>query len=444
MVENTAPTPPPVFRILFVDDEASILSSLRRMMRKHDYSCFFAQSAREGLTILEENPIDLIVSDMRMPEMDGAAFLSEVKRRWPFSVRFLMTGYADMQSTVDALNLGGINRYISKPWDDAALLDAIDEGLRIRRLEREKKRLIDKTREQNRSLQQLNEELESRVEARTGEVRKQSAKLRKAFQQLKQSYDSFVRVFSSVISSRPQLIKGQSRQVADLAKNMALKLDLENSQVSYIYYAALLHELGKLNLPDDLLLRSEVNLTYRDWDTYRKYPELGEVFLTSISALAYAGTLIRQHAESYDGSGYPDGLKGAAIEPGARLIRVARDFVGLQSGMLSYDPLSPDEAFNYINERAGREYDPEMIELLRPLTHSLTIDRVSSYEVKQAIVDLVPGMTLTRDLVSQNGILLMAEGNQLTEAVIEKLTRMERVEGKKLSVYVTQTDHEEH
>ncbi|MDC0663770.1 HD domain-containing phosphohydrolase [Marinobacter sp. SS21] len=442
-VESKPPESPPMFRILFVDDEPSILTALRRLMRKHPYECFFAEGARQGLEVLASSPIDLIVSDMRMPEIDGAAFLAEVKKRWPFSVRFLMTGYADMNAAINALNKGGINRYINKPWDEDALLEAIEEGLRIRRLEREKKRLIDKSRRQNEELRQLNEELEARVSERTRETREKSDMLKKAIQQIESSYDAFVRVFSTVISSRPQLQKGQSRQVADLAKALAHQLSLDKAQTAHVYYAALLHEIGKLNLPDDILTRAEAHLTYRDRDAYQKYPQMGEMFLSSIPALAPTAKIIRQHMELYDGSGYPDQLKGHGIELGARILRVAHDFVGLQSGLLTTTPYDAERAYRYIEEYTGRRYDPDIVGRLHPLIHDFAIALTQDHEKICQPSELQPGMVLTRDLVNRCGILLMVAGASLNEQMINRLRELEQIDSRRVTVYVAKPKHEE-
>ena len=426
------------FRILFVDDEEPILSALRRLMRRHDYDCWFATSGREGLAILEQNPIDLVISDMRMPEMDGAQFLSEVRKRWPFSVRFLMTGYADMSATIDALNQGGINRYVSKPWDDEALIEAIEEGLRIRKLERQKKRLIDQTREQNRELQDLNRDLEQRVHDRTRALESRTADLQKAFRQLENSYDSFVRVFSSVIASRPHLVKGRSREVADLARRIAQRLELDTARLRYVYYAALLHEVGKLSLNDDVLGRSETQLTYRDLAEYRQYPTLGEMALMPIKALRPCAELIRAHMENMDGTGYPDELAGEAIPQGARIIRVARDFVGQQTPLLRDPPVSPAESFESMKERSGRFYDPEVLAALEPIVNQFTLEPQDDETGRMLpISELRPGMELTRDIVSANGILLMVKGTVLNDSAIKRLTRMSWEDRRHLKVSVT-------
>lgn len=426
------------FRILFVDDEEAILSSLRRLMRRHEYDCWYATSGHEGLAILEETSIDLVVSDMRMPEMDGAAFLSEVRQRWPFTVRFLMTGYADMSATIDALNQGGINRYVSKPWDNDALIDAIEEGLRIRKLERQKKRLLDESREQNRRLQKLNEELEQRVNERTRALEARTADLQKAFRQLENSYDAFVRVFSSVIASRPHLVKGRSREVADLARRLAQRMKLETAQTRYIYYAALLHEVGKLSLNDDVLGRSETQLTFRDLPEYRQYPALGEMALMPIKALRPCAQLIRAHMENLDGSGFPDGLSGNDVPLGARIIRVARDFVGQQTPLLRDTPVTPSEAYASMKEQSGRCYDPAVLTALDPLVKQFSLEPQDDGTGRVLpISDLRPGMELTRDIVSTSGILLMVKGTVLNDSAIKHLQRMSREDRRQLKVSVT-------
>ncbi|MGE5622881.1 MAG: response regulator, partial [Bacillota bacterium] len=105
-------------RILFVDDEQNILASLRRLFRTQGFQVMTADSAKAGLSMLETEAVDLVISDMRMPEMDGARFLEQVRRRWPDTIRILLTGYSDIQSIMDAINRGEIYRYITKPWDD--------------------------------------------------------------------------------------------------------------------------------------------------------------------------------------------------------------------------------------------------------------------------------------------------------------------------------------
>ncbi len=162
--------------ILCVDDEANVLSALRRLLRKNGYQLLFAENGLEALNILEKQPVDLIISDMRMPEMDGAKLLSHVAQRWPSTMRILLTGYADIASTIEAINQGNIYKYIKKPWDDNDLMLSIKHALELKFAESERLRLEALTREQNEQLHILNDHLSERTlhveqrEARLGRI----------------------------------------------------------------------------------------------------------------------------------------------------------------------------------------------------------------------------------------------------------------------------------
>ena len=162
MSETLAPA-----TLLFVDDEPGILSSLRRLFRPHGYRILVAESGALGLAELEKTPVDLVISDMRMPEMDGATFLKAVRQRWPDTVRILLTGYADVTSTVAAINEGEIYRYVSKPWDDNEIVNTVREALERYRLKQENLRLTALTQSQNEELKGLNASLEQKVAERT-------------------------------------------------------------------------------------------------------------------------------------------------------------------------------------------------------------------------------------------------------------------------------------
>ena len=132
-VSPNAPAAPAT--VLCVDDEPNILSSLRRLFRANGYRVLTAEGGALGLEVLEKEPVDLVISDMRMPEMDGARFLAKVRERWPDTLRILLTGYSDIQSIQDAINCGEIYRYITKPWEDSDMLLLVRHALERRQLE---------------------------------------------------------------------------------------------------------------------------------------------------------------------------------------------------------------------------------------------------------------------------------------------------------------------
>jgi response regulator RpfG family c-di-GMP phosphodiesterase len=156
----------PQTTLLLVDDEPSVLSALRRLFRTTGYRVLQATSGKEALLLLGGEQVDVIISDMRMPEMDGAELLEQVRHRRPTVIRILLTGYADIQSTIAAINGGEIHRYVAKPWDDQDLLLIVRDALERKALETENRQLLLVTQRQNQELQQLNQTLEDRVQAR--------------------------------------------------------------------------------------------------------------------------------------------------------------------------------------------------------------------------------------------------------------------------------------
>jgi len=174
--------------LLFVDDEENILKALKRLFKPEGYTIFTATSGPSGLEILEQEKINLVISDMRMPEMDGATFLTKTTAFWPETIRILMTGYADLDATIKAINKGQIYRYISKPWDDYDLTQVVKQALRQQHLEEVKCRFEVLIQAQNKRLHDLNKDLEIKVEERTAELREAFELLEKANESIKEQY----------------------------------------------------------------------------------------------------------------------------------------------------------------------------------------------------------------------------------------------------------------
>lgn len=153
--------------VLFVDDEPNILTALQRLFRKEDFRVFTAASGEAGLELLRASPVPVVISDYRMPVMNGVAFLAQVKQLLPDSVRVILSGFADAQVIVDAINKGEVFRFHPKPWDDQELLITIRQCLEHYRLRREHAQLSQQARRQNDELRLLNESLELAVNERT-------------------------------------------------------------------------------------------------------------------------------------------------------------------------------------------------------------------------------------------------------------------------------------
>lgn len=426
-------------KVLFVDDEPHVLSALKRLTRRFDIDVYIAEGGLKGLEVLEKEPIDLVISDMRMPEMDGAEFLTLVKEKYPGTVRYLLTGFSEISATIRALNSGGIYRYISKPWDDKELIEIINDGLKIKRLEAEKKALVELTTMQNEELKDLNQNLEAKVKARTEEIEQTSNMLDAAYKELNKSYESFIKAFSGFLNQRDDLQKGETQLVANLAKRMAQELKLSDSMISRVYYAGLLYQIGKLGLPGKMIGVSENMLSPEDFAKYIQYPIYGETAVLAISGFEKVSKYIRNQLESYDGTGTPDQLKETKIPSGARILRIAKDYIGLQTGLLTDEPLSANDAFNEISKYSNKKYDPVLVKCLERLKLDFVVKNAYSTEIEIQSYAMQPGMLLTRDIRNSGGLLLISKGNILSEVTISKLIELEEKDSEAFKIFVSRS-----
>lgn len=421
--------------VLCVDDEPNILSSLRRLFRGQGYRVMVAESGKDGLRILETEHVDVVISDMRMPEMDGARFLEHVRERWPSTLRLLLTGYADIQSILDAINRGEIYRYITKPWDDNDILLIVRHALERKALEDEKQRLEALTLVQNEELKLLNSSLETKVGQRTAELKKAHDELLVFNDKLKLNFLTSIKVFSGLIEMRGGVLSGHSRRVAELARRIAGRLGLDSRETQEVFIAGLLHNIGKIGFSDELLSLPVSLMNGDQLSLYRKYPVRGEELLMPLEDLRAAATLVRSHQERFDGAGFPDGLSGFNVPMGARILAVASDYDNLQIGTFAQRRLRPDEAAVLIAQGSGKRYDPSVASIFGEIL-SGKVTREAVQEESLAPTRLRPGMVTSRDLVTRDGFLLLSADHVLTDRLIQQLTDFEMSSRTTLTVYV--------
>lgn len=424
--------------LLFVDDEPGILSALRRLFRPFGYRIFTAESGAAGLELLERESVDLVISDMRMPEMDGARFLEQVRIRWPEVARLLLTGYADINSTVAAINRGEIYRYIAKPWDDNEIVLIVRDTLDHRRLKDENVRLIELTRRQNEELKALNAGLEGKVAERTAELQQTLGFLEQAHRELKKGLMATVRVFSSLIELRGGKLAGHSRRVAEHARQMAQRLQLDDAALQNLVLGALLHDIGKLGLADEMIEKPYNNLPAEMRAVVMKHPAKGATLLMDIEQMKDVVPLVRHHHECWDGSGYPDRLAGLGIPRSARILAIANDYDALQMGTLVGRPLKPGEALSFIVENRGKRYDPALVDAFTACIADANKEKVSEVPLRPS--QLQAGMILSRDLVHRDGYLLLARHHAVDLKMIEQLRNLEQAEGQPLTLHIRQED----
>ena len=414
---NAAPT------LLCVDDEPNILAALRRLFRPAGYRVLSADSGAAGLLVLASENVDLVISDMRMPAMDGAQFLEQVRARWPDTIRLLLTGYSDVSAILAAINCGEIYRYITKPWDDNDILLVVHHALERRTLGLERDSLEALTRQQNAALMALNDSLEAKVAARTGELKAAHDTLVTGNNKLKNSFITTIKILSSMIETRGGHLVGHSRRVADLARRLAIKLGMEAKQVQEVFIAALLHDIGKIGFSDELLATPASRLTGERLGAFRKHPLRAEQLLMPLEDLRGSAAIVRAHQERFDGAGFPDGVSGLAIPLGARILALASDFHNFQNGTLLARRVPPEDARQIIYASAGKRYDPSVVAAFRALFEGDVA--VPPADLAVLSRQLLPGMVLSRDLLARDGVMLLSAEHVLTAGLIRQVQDFE-------------------
>lgn len=409
------------WRILCVDDEPNIVAALKRMFRGCGYQVSTAHSGAEALELMEREPADLVFSDMRMPGMSGAQLLEQIRLRWPHATRVLLTGYADMGSTIAAINSGEVYRYITKPWDDNEVLATVRQVFERHALQRDKERLEAQLHAKNRALTELNETLEEKVAERTEELLALSQKLKK-------NYLNSIKVFTNLLEWRGGHLSGHSRRVADLARRTARAMNLSEADQQDAFIAGLMHDIGQIGLPDSLLGRPVPKFSDDEMAQYRRHAVLGEQALMALDDMHTVANIIRSHHERYDGQGYPDGLVGDMIPLNASILAVAETYDDLQIGHLSSTPLNTADARAMIARGRGTQFHPEVVDVfLQMLLKAAPVAEAPPRMLRTA--QLRPGMVLARDLVSSEGAVLLVADHVLTAELIQRLKLREGRDG---------------
>jgi response regulator RpfG family c-di-GMP phosphodiesterase len=411
--------------LLFVDDEPNILRSLRRTFRGLEYEILLANSGAEGLKILADGPVDLIISDMRMPEMDGAQFLAKVYEKYPDTIRILLTGYADIKSTVDAVNKGGIHKYLNKPWDDAEIKSTVEQALDLLFIKRERDELLIVVQKQNLQLTDLNKNLENKVAERTKDLIKAMESVNQTNNELKASYINIVKTFSSLIEMKKLLRKTSSRAVSELAKLIAHEMELKNEDIQTIMIAAMLYKVGKVTLRDDLLRTPFMDLDNKYMQEFLQHAVVGQGILMGISALQAAARMIRHQHERFDGKGFPDNLQGSAISPAQSCLIIAIEYYELMAGNIYHVKMSPPDAVDWIVQGAGKRFSPDVVVAFQ-MAIDAQITKQANQEVECPVSGLENGMILSRDVITDGGMLILSKGQVLDGLTIEKLIQYEQ------------------
>jgi response regulator RpfG family c-di-GMP phosphodiesterase len=366
--------------ILLVDDEVAILDGLRRQLRKK-FQVHTANGGTEALELLQTQPVTVVVSDMRMPQMDGATFLSRVRTLYPDVVRILLTGQTDTQAAINAVNEGQIYRFLTKPCPPEVLLAEIGNAVELNRRTTAEKEVLGTT-------------LRRTVEALT-----------------------------ATLSLAQPAAFGRAVRVTRTVAELAEALDIEDPWELEV--TAMLSHLGAVTLPPAVLAKLDAGrpLNEEEAEMVGRIPGISRDLVSTIPRLEGVAESIGWHLARYDGEGSGAGVpRGEDLPMAARILRLAADF---DTGMAQRP--SVQATISALRADAGA-YDPRMLAAL-VTSHDAPDTQGPPRDVD--VDDLAPGLVVFDDVYTTEGVLLISRGTEVTDALIlrfENYARQKRVE----------------
>lgn len=327
--------------ILIVDDEASIRRMFSRALETRGYPCRTADSVDAALAAVAEEEPAVVVTDIRMPGRDGRELLKELVQRKPDVMVILMTAYAEIDVAIECLQ-GGASDFLTKPVRVAHLLTSVERALDRRHI------IIE-----NRNYQH---DLESKIEGAT-------ADLRSARDSLAVSYRQTLEALSSALDAREAETGDHSRRVIRFSMALADRLDFPDSEREDLAMGGLLHDIGKIGVPDQILLKPGP-LDEDEWTLMRRHPDIGFKILNGIPFLSGAKKVVLYHHENFDGSGYPEGLSGTKLPQSARIFSVADTLDAITHDRPYRKAQHVQAAFEEIQRCSGTQFDPEIARAL--------------------------------------------------------------------------------
>jgi len=357
-------------KILLVDDEQNILSGYKRNLRTF-FNVFTASSGREGLNIIKESgPFAVVVSDFKMPEMNGNQFLSKVKDISPDTVKMMLTGFADLETTMDAVNQGNIFRLLTKPCSTEKLLASLNDGIKQYKLVIAEKELLEKT--------------------------------------LKGTIKVMVDILSSVNPTAFSRTSRFQRFALKIAKLLSIS-DTWNLEIS-----TLLSQIGCVIIPPEVLEKKYAGeiLDEQKEELYNSHPYVGKSLLENIPRLENVAEAIYHQFDNFNGENNPGDLKGESIPMISRILKVLNDFDTFVTSGYSFE-----DAFDEMKNNS-QLYDPNILIALDAVIAGI-YDGLNL--VSASIEELEPGVVAAENIVDKNGFVLITKGAEITQMLKLKL-----------------------
>ncbi len=325
--------------ILIVDDEPHIREILAQHLSTEYSKCVISHSAFDALNKVKRYPFSLVITDIMMPGMSGMELLRFVKKHSPDTAVIMITGFMDISAAVDSLRSGACD-FITKPFDLPSLRRAVEGALERRQLQLE-----------NRCYQR---ELEKKVEER-------SIELKAALYDVEESYRMTLEALVTALDAREHETQAHSQRVRAYTLALAQRMGLPPDELVHIGRGALLHDVGKMGVPDSILLKPG-RLTAEEWCEMRRHPSIGYDILRNIKFLAPAAEIVLCHQERWDGTGYPAQLGDTDIPLGARIFAVADTLDAMTSHRPYRKAMSLQVAADEVRRCAGTQFDPYVVE----------------------------------------------------------------------------------
>ena len=331
-------------RILVTDDEPEVRNVLCELLSER-YECLTVASAAEALSLLSREHFDLVISDIMMKGMTGLEMVPHVKELAPDTPIIMISGAQTIESAIESLRVGAFD-YLMKPFELQFVEAVVRRALEHRAL------LVAK-----RHYETYLEEL----------VRQRTEELNKAFNALEENYRTTLKALAAALETRDAETHGHSERVVNFSLRLGQELGLSREEMRSLEFGALLHDIGKIGIPD-AILRKPGPLTEDEWTRMREHPLLGQKILRGIEFLEGAAQVVAEHHEKWDGSGYPRGLGGREIDIKARIFAVADTFDAIVSNRVYRNGKSYDVALAELRANAGQQFDPDVVAAFERIT----------------------------------------------------------------------------
>lgn len=337
--------------ILIIDDEESIRNVLHTHLHKEGYNVISSRGGASVFDDLKNNAFDIVISDIKMPDVDGFKVLEFVKTHYDTVPVVMLTGLSEVGVAVEVMKRGAFD-YAVKPVQKKDLLVIIKKALEHRDLLERNKALERENREYQLSL-------EKKVQERTRDLDSKTAEVKKAYSILKSMNLQFVNVLAETIEAKDRHTRGHCNRMRFLCVELGRLAGLSEKDIEFLEYASILHDLGKISV-SDFILNKNGPLDKDELDRIKEHPEIGEKILQGIPMMDTVAKIIGAHHENFDGTGYPKGLKGPDIPLPARIIAVADIFDAMTSDRPYRKGLPLNVVLDEMNRVSGTQLDPAM------------------------------------------------------------------------------------